>query len=291
MNFILKTQNLLLEIAPGIGGSIVRFDYIGKDRRQSVLRPASADVADVLGMASFPLVPFANRIRGGAFDCDGATVRLSPNMAGDPSPLHGQGWLHAWTVDDAAESSARLSFVHDAGEWPWRYEAWQEFNLDATGLDLTLGCRNLSDRRMPCGLAQHPYFPCDGQTLLDVDVASAWAVDTLTLPVERVAAEGRFELRQRRICGANLDNAFDGWSGSARFFWPGQPMRATMSSPDATRFHVYSPREGGFIAAEPVQNAVTALNAPQDDWDRLGIALLDHGEARELHVRFELEPV
>jgi galactose mutarotase-like enzyme len=53
------------------------------------LRGVDGDVSDVREAACFPLVPF-NRIRGGAFTCDGRTVRLAPNiMASDPSPLHG----------------------------------------------------------------------------------------------------------------------------------------------------------------------------------------------------------
>ncbi len=287
----LANDSLQLDIAPEMGGGIARLDYVAHGHRQPILRPAADEAADVLGMASFPLVPYANRIRGGTFVCDGRRVHLSPNMAGDPSPLHGQGWLRAWKVDFSTENSAHLTFVHDAGEWPWQYEAWQDFRLDATGLDVILGCRNLSEQRMPCGLAQHPYFPCDGATLIDVEVASAWTADAQTLPVERVPPLERYELRTRRICGADLDNAFDGWNGTARFFWPGQPMRAVMTSPDATRFHVYSPTEGGYFAAEPVQNAVTALNAPQEDWDRLGIALLEQGRAREMHMRIALEPV
>ncbi len=291
MTLRLATASLQLEIIPEIGGSIARFDHVAHGQCQPILRPAAAGTVDVLGMASFPLVPYANRIRGGSFVCDGRTVNLSPNMAGDPSPLHGQGWLHAWKLDIATETRARLTFVHEADEWPWRYEAWQDFRLDATGLDLILGCRNLSDARMPCGLAQHPYFPCDDATLIDVQVASAWTADARTLPIDRVPALERYELRTRRICGAALDNAFDGWNGVARFFWPGRPMRAVMTSPDATRFHVYSPIDGGFFAAEPVQNAVTALNAPQQEWERLGIAMLAQGEAREMRMRIELEPV
>ena len=49
---------------------------------------------NVLDAASFPLVPYVNRIRGGRFTFRGREVRLAPNMAGDPSPLHGQGWLN-----------------------------------------------------------------------------------------------------------------------------------------------------------------------------------------------------
>jgi len=285
----LNVGTLELDLAPELGGSIARFDHVEGDRCQHLLRPAAPGAANVLGMASFPLVPYANRIRGGTFMCDGVTVRLAPNLPGDPSPIHGQGWLDTWQVETADDHHARLSFVHEPGEWPWRYEAWQDYALDDKGLTVTLACRNLSAARMPCGLAQHPYFPCDADTTIDAAVASAWTADAQTLPVDNVAPEGRFALRARKICGADLDNAFDGWAGTATIEWPDQPMRLRMSSPDAMRFHIYSPMGGGYFAAEPVQNAVAALNAPQSDWPGLGIVLLEQGDAHQMTMRFDLE--
>ena len=60
----------------------------------------------MLDAASFPLVPYVNRIRDGRFTFRGREVRLAPNMAGDPSPLHGQGWLSPWTVEEPDERRA-----------------------------------------------------------------------------------------------------------------------------------------------------------------------------------------
>lgn len=288
MRLTLTAGHLELELAPAIGGSIARFDHVDGDRRQHLLRPAASDTNDILGMASFPLVPYANRIRGGTFTCDGVEITLAPNLPGDPSPLHGQGWLSAWQIAQADDRHARLTFAHEPGEWPWHYEAWQDFALDDEGLTVTLGCRNLSALRMPCGLAQHPYFRCDAATTIDAEVESAWTADAHTLPVDNVAPRGRYEMRARRICGADLDNAFDGWTGTATIDWPDQQMALRMSSPDATRFHVYAPIEGGYFAAEPVQNAVAALNAPAADWPALGIVLLEQGSSHEMTMRLDI---
>lgn len=90
------------------------------------------------------------------------------------------------------------------------------------------------------------------------------------------------------ICGQDLDNGFDGWSGKAQITWPGQPLALELSSPDAAYFQVYSPVGRGFFAAEPVQNANAALNAPQDQWPALGIHLLAQGESRQMRARFRV---
>lgn len=282
---------LEVQLQPAIGGSIVRFDRVVDDRRQPLLRGTDAVIGDVLESSCFPLVPYVNRIRGGTFDCDGRTITLACNAAGDPSPMHGQGWRAAWDVVEEAADHATLSLQHAAGEWPWAYEATLRITLDPDGLSLELSCRNLSVERMPCGMGFHPYYPCDANTLLDTVVASAWTIDAKVLPVDNVPATGRYDVRDRRICGQSLDNGFDGWSGTASIRWPGEAASLRLSSPDAGRFQVYSPPTGGVFVAEPVQNANTALNAAQSDWPALGLTLLEQGQSSVIHARFDIVTV
>ena len=285
---VLRAGELEVRLLPAIGGCIARFDRVTGDRRQPLLRGTDAAIADVGDAACFPLVPFANRIRDGRFTCEGRGVTLTPNMAGDASPLHGQGWRAVWQVREAGDDHATLTFRHAAGEWPWEYEAINRISLDEHGLSLALSCRNLSAMRMPCGLGYHPYYPCDGDTVLDTVVASAWTVDAAVLPVANVPATGRYDLRRRRVCGQALDNGFDGWSGEATIVWPGEAASLRLSSPDAGRFQLYSPPTGGLFVAEPVQNANTALNAPQAEWPALGLTLLEQGQTRFLNARFDV---
>ena len=285
---MLRAGLLEVQVLPALGGSIVRFDRLTERGRQPLLRGTSTAIADVLDTACFPLVPFANRIRGGTFICGGRTISLAPNMAGDPNPLHGQGWLSRWNVAEKGEDSVVLSFRHAPGEWPWDYEAGQILELDEQGLSLELSCRNLSPEPMPCGLGFHPYFPCGSDTILDTEVEGAWTIDTKVLPVARVPAIGRYGLRSRRICGQGLDNGFEGWSGAASISWPGKEASVRLSSPDARRFQVYSPPQGGLFVAEPVQNANAALNEPQAQWPELGVTLLAQGESSRLRARFEV---
>ena len=284
----LRAGALEVELLPRVGGSVGRFDRVVGGQRQPLLRTAAANPRLPTDTGCFPLIPYVNRIRGGTFTCDGRTVTLAPNMPPDPSPLHGQGWLAAWQVAESGDDHATLTFHHAAGEWPWEYEGTMAYRLDADGLSLTLTCRNLSAERMPCGLGFHPYYPCDDATILDTDVASAWTVDAEVLPVANVPATGRYDLRRRRICGQDLDNGFDGWAGAATITWPGREASLRLSSPDAGRFQVYSPTAGGLFVAEPVQQANTALNAPQEQWPDLGIELLDRGQSRALHARFDV---
>ena len=96
----LSAGALELVVSPSTGGRISSLEWIGNGARTPVLRKCNNCHENVLEAASFPLVPYVNRIRGGHFRFRGRDVRLAPNMPGDPSPLHGQGWLGPWTVEN-----------------------------------------------------------------------------------------------------------------------------------------------------------------------------------------------
>lgn len=284
---LLAAGRLTLELSPSIGGSISAMRWDGE---RPLLRACNSGSENVLDAASFPLVPFVNRIRGGQFSFRGREVRLAPNMAGDPSPLHGQGWLSAWEVEEANASRALLRYSHAAGEWPWDYDARQDIALDPEGLSLRLSCRNASAAPMPCGLGQHPFFPCGPETRIDTQVATVWTIDQHVLPVERVPAEGRFDLRNRLVCGQGLDHGFGGWGGETRLSDPGWPYELRLSSPQAEFFQLYSPEKGGIFVAEPVTHANAALNAPEAEWAALGLRVLAPGEAMTLDMRLDVSP-
>lgn len=286
----IRAGDLELRLNPSTGGSIASFDWVRGDARTPILRRGNTGLENVLEAASFPLVPYVNRIRGGEFEFRGRRVRLEPNMPGDPSPLHGQGWLSRWDVASAGGRQAELSFRHEPGEWPWAYEARQTFSLEERRLVLNLSCRNLSDEPMPCGLGQHPYFNCSRQTVIETEVTHAWTIDDHVLPVEKVPAAGKFDLSERAVCGQGLDHGFGGWGGSARVTDPAWPFTIAMSSETARFFQLYSPESGGIFVAEPVSHANAALNAPEAEWPDLGMRVLAPGEAMSLDMRIDVSP-
>jgi aldose 1-epimerase len=286
----LSAGKLELQLSPSIGGAISAFEWKHEGGSRSILRKCHSPLEKVLDACCFPLVPYVNRIRGGRFCFRGREVTLQPNMAGDPSPLHGQGWLNPWTVERSDAASAVLSYRHEPGEWPWSYEARQEFSLDWRGFSVRLTCRNSSGEPMPCGLGEHPYFNCGLETRIDTHVSCAWTVDEHVLPVDKVPAEGRYDLRNRLVCRQDLDNGFGDWGGEARMTDPDWPYDIRLSSPEAKFFQIYSPPEGGIFVAEPVTHANAALNAPESEWPKLGMRVLDPGEAMSLDMRLDVIP-
>ena len=287
----LSAGQLRLQLRPDIGGGISRFFWVDGQDELPVFRLPKGEPTDILQMASFPLVPWVNRVRGGGFDFRGRRIRLTPDLGRDPSPLHGHGWLNPWDVASAESSAALLNFRFAGGEWPWAYSARQEVSLDEAGLSIRLTCTNESVDPMPCGLGHHPYFECGPGTRLDTRVEYTWTIDELVLPVEKVPASGRFSMSDRHVCGQDLDHGFSGWGGRTRISDPEWPFRIEFSSPTARFFQLYSPPEGGFFVAEPVTHANTAMNAPEEQWPELGLEVLQPGQTMVLDSRFDVIPV
>ena len=91
------------EIRPQIGGSIASWTVQG----QSLLRTASASsiaAADPFGMATFPLVPYSNRIGNAAFIWDQKAIRLTRNFPPELHSIHGVGF----NAPGACSTAARI---------------------------------------------------------------------------------------------------------------------------------------------------------------------------------------
>jgi aldose 1-epimerase len=284
----LASGSLEMSLQPAVGGAIGRLDYVRDGGRTPVLRPGPIPLQNIREAACFPLIPFANRIRGGCFQFRGREVRLPAKFPGEPLPIHGQGGLAEWRVDSSSAKEAVLAFHHPSDEWPWAYEARQHFTLGDDYLNVRLTCRNASGEQMPCGLGLHPGFNCGAKTRIQTSVEEVWAVDEDVLPVERLPATGRYDIADSPICSRDLNNGYGGWSGRAIFTDPEWPFELELSSPDARFLQIYSPVGTGSFDAEPVSHANAALNAPEEDWPALGIQLLEPEQEADFEMRIDV---
>src|SRR5438270_4572237 len=136
------------EIVPAIGGSLVAFYSSSGEPadRRDWLRPADTAAlrgGSPLDMASFPLVPWCNRIRNGAFAWNGRRVELGPIRPDSPHAIHGIGWQRPWAVAGRGDDWIELVFDEPGhGAWPYPFEARQRYALAADGLSIHLSLRN-----------------------------------------------------------------------------------------------------------------------------------------------------
>jgi aldose 1-epimerase len=281
----LAEGDLRLSVDPALGGSVRTFRLGDVD----LLRPTPGEAADVLATASFPLAPYANRIAHGRFAFGGRTAQLAPNLAGQPHPLHGDGWRGAWTVERADARSAALAFAPEASAWPWRYGARQAFELAADALAVTLCVENLDDAPGLFGLGFHPYFPHSGEARLTARTSGVWLPDAELLPARWAAgqplgawAEGAAP-RGREL----IDHCHTGWDGEARIdLGAGRPSLRLTASPELAWLHIYAPPDQDFFCVEPVSHAPNAFNMA--DPQANGVRILAPGERLEVWMRLQL---
>ncbi len=293
---------LRVEVAPEIGGSIAGFWSLSESgERTDWLRPATASALarrEVLGMASFPLVPFCNRIRNGRAQFEGREIRLTPNHpdSAAPHPLHGLGWQRPWRMLARSDTSCELGlYVPSSPDWPWRFSAMQRIELREDALHVRLSVLNEDTAAMPVGLGHHPYFPRGAGARLTCATAAMWRTDTEVMPVAMETGGVVDRLRAGvPVDALDLDNNFAGWDRQARIDWPADGSGSARSlriaaDPVLDHFVVYAPPGADHFCAEPVSQCTDWLNL-LDRYGRgpLGGARLAAGEA--LAVSFRLVP-
>lgn len=273
----LEAQGYRLELAPERGGSVLRLDWRG----EPLLRPLCGNT--IFDVASFPLVPFSNRIARGRFNTGLRKGTIAPNFPGSdhPHPLHGFGWLAAWKLMELAENRAVLEHGYPGGEWPWPYRARQTFELGAEGLVTRLSVINLGDAAMPAGLGFHPYFPRDAVTVYRGLHRGEWYNTPDCLPSSLDEHEEAVDWWQGQPVDARaVDTAYTGREGLLEIDWPSRGLGVTIApSRELTTTVVFSPEGQDFFCVEPVSHATDAINrAPET------MIWLDPGDTAEVSM-------
>ena len=83
---------------------------------------------------SFPMVPFAGRVRHGRFTFDGRVHELPIDMP--PHAIHGTGYIQPWHVDAVGDSEMSMSC--DLA-WELGGRAWQRVEVVDTFVRCVLG--------------------------------------------------------------------------------------------------------------------------------------------------------
>jgi aldose 1-epimerase len=297
----LAAGDLRAVLAPDAGGSIASFSSEWNKRELHWLRPASPEglaTRNPLAMASFPLVPFCNRIREGRASFEGREIRFPPNHPSEdsPHPLHGIGWLRPWTVESASAQQAVLTLQVDASEaWPWAFSARQVFTLDANQLRVEMTLANEDTATMPAGIGHHPYFPHHPGTRITSPTRAMWRADAEVMPTGLDSGGPVPLLREGvELDRLDLDNNFIGWERMTHIAWPADahgPARSLRMEADAPLdyFVLYCPRGYPYFCAEPVSQCTDWLNLQgQYETGEVGGARLAPGEA--LTASFALRP-
>jgi aldose 1-epimerase len=247
----LRAGELRLALRPDIGGAIAGF-WLGD---LPVMRSAAPEsLESVRQSASFPLVPYSNRLGYRRFQWNGQHHTTEPNFPDSPHSLHGVGWQRAWQVVESGDRQAVLRYTHQPdADWPFAFEAEQLIELGENALDLRLAARNLSDTPAPMGLGWHPYFPKRTRSRIHAELTGRWEADATKLPTRQVVQAGV----DATVAHLDYDHCFEGWTGAARLRDEKLSLKLTSS---LSRLVVFTPPERDYYAVEPVSHVNNAIH-------------------------------
>ncbi len=289
----LLAGDMRLSLAPDLGGSIAAWTWRG----DALLHPTADSSLGALhgaAVAAYPLIPFSNRVAWGRFCFGGESFQLARNFGEHPHTIHGNAWMHPWTVTQAAADHAVLAFAHDPAhggdpaEWPYAYRAEQAFTLRADGLDVAISVTSADARPFPAGMGLHPFMP-RGDVVLGFSATSVWHTGADALPDARLPVAGpwRFE-PPRAPDGPAIDNCYAGWGGAFTLGWPSRGLAMTVEAGGPFGHGVvFVPPGKDFVATEPASNMTDAINRMDVDADH-GLVVLQPGETLRGLVRFSV---
>lgn len=258
------------ELWPQLGGSVARLQVRAAGGWHDVLRPTPGghERYSPKDLGCWPMLPYCGRLRDGGLTFAGTVHRLPPTLPGEALPLHGVGWIRPWHVAHADGQGATLELAEPAGrDWPWAFEARQQFRLLGQGLEVLLELRNASPGPAPCGLGWHPYLHRPPGSTLRAQVEAAWECDGAVLPtVRRSPPPPAWRLGEGcDLDATNLDNCFEGFGGEAWLLRPDGLQVQVTADASARCLVVFNPGDGPYTCVEPathVPGAPPGLAAP-----------------------------
>lgn len=265
----LRNASLHADILPGVGGALARFDWIGRAAPQAVFRPCPIPPVSPSQVACFAMLPWANRIAPGSFG-------LPANRAGEPCPIHGQGWQSAWEIQFQSATEVRLT-LERSGHAPFSYQAELHYSLADTTLQVTLQVRNTGPVAMPFGLGLHPWFERRGDVQLQAAAGTTWRRGELGLPAEALPLPDAWNFASMHaLPDSPIDHLFGGWNGVAKIGLPEQALELSITA-DMDYFILYAPQGADFFCFEPVDHMINAHDQ-----------ILAPGERLRRHVLFKV---
>lgn len=142
---------VVADIAPANGGRLAQVTVGGVP----LLVGWSPDLP-ATGWGSYPMVPWAGRIRRGQFTFDGVDYQLPINF--ETHAIHGVGFTSSWIVREHARHAIELDLDLPSDErWPFGGRVTQRIAVDPAGITMAMTV-SAAARPFPASFGWHPWF-------------------------------------------------------------------------------------------------------------------------------------
>ncbi len=223
---------------------------------------------------SFPMAPWAGRLRDGILDWDGRRHELRRTLG--RHAIHGVVWDRAWTLDRVAPDEVDLSCELGPAGWPLGGLVRQRIRLDPDGVRLE--AEIVAERSMPAAFGWHPWFRRrTADARLEVDADEVLVTRDLIPTGERTRVRGMTDLRRGpALAGRRLDHAYVDARSPAVIRWPDFELAIEFGS-TASVVVVHTPPRG--FCVEPQTAWPDALSSELRAVPGTGLAVLAAGES------------
>ncbi len=282
-------------LVPATGGSVAFGQVRIGGEWVDVLRPTpQEDLGVAANTASYPLVPWSNRIRDGKLVWAGRTFQLRINFP-DGTAIHGTGMEYPWTIVEHEPHRIVLEFVSKdvyGVNWPWTFSTRYTYELDGERFVWGMEITNTSHETFPAGLGHHPYFQrqlvgsagdLGERAQLQINCEKGYDL------VDCLPSEGAGEIpahadfRQMRPLGeVFVDDCLTGRTSpvAATVRWPGALTLDLEAEPLNEHVVIYIPQNQPFFALESITNCNDAFNLEAKGIKGTGLFLVQPQETR-----------
>lgn len=298
---VLRSARWEVGVLPNNGASVAYGRALVGQEWRDVMRPTPAELlTDNDSTASYPLVPWSNRIEDARLVVDGTTYQLSRSFA-DGTAIHGTARRYPWTVVERTESSIRMQFS-SAGlvgvNWPWQFSSEITYTVDGDALTCTTSVTNDDAVSWPAGFGHHPYFQrrvlADPAVLHTPGALGYPAVGCIpTGPAATPRPDADFT-SPRAVGDAFVDDIYDlrDATGPVTIDYPDANLRVTITQDDLYgHLVVYVPTDADILAVEPVTNVNNAFALAAKGETGTGLFVLEPGETRTASFALALGPI
>ena len=283
----LRAGALSVGIVPEIGGSLAYFRNDGVDLMRP-LSEANRQAGNVLAVAMFPMLPYANRIDGNAFSFGGKTWHFTANNPPERFNVHGTGWHSRWQARQDADG-VLLRLDHILPEEAYSYAATQRFALNPDGLSVAMTLTNRGRVTMPFGFGLHPWFDRDPDVELVFAATHFFMEGPEGVPTERLVTPPELDFSQpRRLPDSWRNNDYGGWTGTAEIRFPSRRLGLRLKAdPVFGHLMLYADPKRPFFCLEPQSNAPCAFNRIANGSDEgMGVIVLEPEESIAGAIQF-----
>jgi len=288
----LRSAGWELGVLPATGASIAFGRILVDGTWVDLLRPTRPSVyGNPEKCASFPLVPWSNRIRDGVLPFRGRTWQLA-RTAADATAIHGAVLDFSWCVAGRTASSVDLE-LDTTGltgvNFPWRFRSRISYALSESALAVSTTIENVDSEPFPAGFGHHPYFqrrllPGRPDAVLQVPAERAYALDHAIAVGPAGDVPARADYRSPRPLGsAFVDDVLTARRPGEpiRIHYPEQGVDVSLDADDAfEHVVVYVPRGRAYFAVEPVTNVNGGFALHDAGVPGTGVFVLEPGESR-----------